>query len=242
MRALAIMYAEEQYRAWGDLLYSVRTGEPAFEHQFGMGVFEYFSKNPEASTVFNEAMTGWTRQVADAVVGSYDFSPFATVIDVGGNQGTLLAAILRSHSASRGILFDLPHVVASAESVLANAGVGNRCACIGGDFFEAVPTGGDVYVLAQILHDWDDGRCVAILTQCRHVMPVHGKLLIVELVLPPGDQPSFGKWLDLHMLVMATGRERTTEEYRQLLRAGGFELSRVLPTPAGASVVEAVPA
>jgi hypothetical protein len=241
MRALAIMYAEEQYRAWGDMLHSVRTGQPAFEHQFGMGIFEYFSKNPEASAVFNEAMTGWTMQIADAVVGSYDFSSFGTVVDVGGNQGTLLTAILRRHSATRGILFDLPHVVAGAEPILAKAGVGNRCACIGGDFFEAVPTGGDVYVLAQILHDWDDNRCVALLTQCRRVMPVHGKLLIVELVLPPGDEPFFGKWLDLHMLVMASGRERTAQEYGKLLRAGGFELSRVVPTPPGPSVVEAVP-
>jgi O-methyltransferase/methyltransferase family protein len=242
MRALAIMYAEEQYRAWGDMLYSVRTGQPAFEHQFGMGVFEYFAKNPEASAVFNEAMTGWTIRIADAVVGSYDFSTFATVVDVGGNQGTLLAAILRSHSATRGVLFDLPHVVAGAEPVLAKAGVEGRCARLGGDFFQAVPAGGDAYVLASILHDWDDSRCVAILTRCRSVMPAHGRLLIVELVLPPGDEPFLGKWLDLHMLVMASGRERTAAEYAKLLRAGGFELSRVVPTPAGPSIVEAVPA
>jgi len=242
MRALAIMYAEEPYRAWGDMLYSVRTGQPAFEHQFGMGVFEYFAKNPEAGAVFNEAMTGLIMQVADAVVGSYDFSKFATVVDVGGNQGTLLTAILRGHPSLRGVLFDLPHVVADAEPVLAKAGVEDRCARFGGDFFQTIPTGGDAYVLASILHDWDDSRCVAILTRCRSVMPPHGKLLIVELVLPPGDEPFFGKWVDLHMLVMASGRERTAAEYGKLFRAGGFELSRVVPTPAGPSIVEAVPA
>lgn len=241
MRALAIMYAEEQYRAWGDMLHSVRTGEPAFEHQFGMGVFEYLAQNPEASAVFNEAMTGWTAQLAGAVVDSYDFSPFGTVVDVGGNQGTLLTAILRSQPRVRGILFDLPHVVAGAEELLTAAGVADRCARVGGDFFEAVPAGGDAYVLAQILHDWDDDRCVVILTRCREVMPDHGKLLVVELVLPEGDEPSFGKWLDLHMLVMASGRERTAAEYGTLFRAAGFELARVVPTPAGASIVEGVP-
>jgi O-methyltransferase domain/Dimerisation domain len=243
MRALAIMYGEEQYRAWGDFLHSVRTGQPAFEHQFGMGIFEYYTKNPEASAVFNEAMTGWTARLAGAVVDSYDFSPFGTVVDVGGNQGTLLTAILRSHPSTRGVLFDLPHVVAAAEPVLAKAGVDDRCARLGGDFFEAVPTGGDAYVLASILHDWDDSRCTAILTRCRSAMPAHGKLLIVELVLPAGrDEPFLGKWVDLHMLVMASGRERTAAEYGKLLQVGGFELSRVVPTPAGPSIVEAVPA
>lgn len=241
MRALAIMYAEEQYRAWGDMLHSVRTGEPAFEHHFGMGVFEYFARNPEASAVFNEAMTGWTAQLARAVVDSYDFSPFGTVVDVGGNQGTLLAAILRSQPSVRGVLFDLPHVVASAEELLTAAGVADRCARVGGDFFEAVPTGGGAYVLASVLHDWDDDRCVAILTRCREVMQDHGKLLVVELVLPEGDEPFFGKWLDLHMLVMASGRERTASEYGTLFQAAGFELARVVPTPAGASIVEGVP-
>jgi len=241
MRALAIMYAEEQYRAWADMLYSIRTGRPAFAHQFGTDVFEYFASHPEASAVFNEAMTAWTTQVAGAVVGSYDFSTFGTVVDVGGNQGTMLAAILRRHPATRGILFDLPHIVAGAEPHLKRAGIESRCACVGGDFFEALPTHGNAYVLAQILHDWDDDRCVAILAQCRRAMPEHGKLLIVELVLPPGDEPFFGKWLDLHMLVMTSGRERTAAEYEQLLGAGGFTLARVVPTPAGPSIVEAMP-
>lgn len=241
MRALAIMYGEEQYRAWGDFLHSVRTGEPAFEHQFGMGIFEYYAQNPEASAVFNEAMTGWTAQLAGAVADSYDFSPFGTVVDVGGNQGTLLTAILRSQPRVRGILFDLPHVVADAEEPLTAAGVADRCARVGGDFFEAVPAGGDAYVLASILHDWDDDRCVAILRRCREVMPDHGKLLVVELVLPEADEPFFGKWVDLHMLVMASGRERTDAEYGTLFRAAGFELARVVPTPAGASIVEGVP-
>ena len=241
MRALAIMYAEEQYRAWGELLHSVRTGEMAFDHQFGMGYFEYLALHPEADRVFNEAMTGWTHQLVGAVVETYNFSPFKTIVDVGGGYGALLAAILRSNPGTRGVLFEQPHVVTSAEEQLVAAGVADRCTFVGGDFFAAVPTGGDAYVLSQILHDWDDERCVAILGQCRRAMPDHGKLLVVELVLPEGDEPFLGKWLDLHMLVLLGSRERTAAEYDTLFRAAGFKLARVVPTPPGPSVVEAVP-
>jgi hypothetical protein len=241
MRALAIMYAEEQYRAWGDILHSVQTGETAFERQFGTSYFAYLAQHPEADRVFNEAMTGWTTQLVGAVVDAYDFSPFKTVVDVGGSYGTLLAAILRSHPVARGILFDQPHVVAAAGEQLAAAGVAERCTTVGGDFFVEVPSGGDAYVLAQILHDWDDERSVAILRQCRRAMPAHGKLLVVELVLPPGEEPFFGKWLDLHMLVLLGARERTATEYEALFRTAGFALARVIPTAAGASIVEAVP-
>ncbi len=242
MRALAITYNEEQYRAWGDLLHSVRTGEVAFEHCYGMPIFDYFAQHPEADRVFNEAMIGWTDRVAAAVASTYDFSPFGTVVDVGGGYGALLAAILRRHPMARGILFDQPHVVGSAKELLAAAGIADRCACVGGDFFVEVPAGGDAYVLAQILHDWDDDRSSAILGQCRRAMPPHGKLLVVELVLPPGEEAFFGKWLDLHMLVMTGGRERTGAEYDALFRAAGLALARVIPTPPGPSVVEAVPA
>jgi hypothetical protein len=240
MRALAIMYAEEQYRAWGDVLHSVQTGETAFE-QFGTSYFAYLAQHPEADRVFNEAMTGYTTQFVGAAVDAYDFSPFKTIVDVGGSYGTLLAAILGSHPVARGILFDQPHVVAAAGAQLAVAGVAERCTTVGGDFFVEVPAGGDAYVLAQILHDWDDERSVAILRQCRRAMPAHWKFLVVELVLPPGEEPFFDKGLDLHMLVLLGARERTAAEYRALFYAAGFELARVVATPAGPSVVEAVP-
>lgn len=242
MRALAIMYAEEQSRAWDDVLHSVQTGQPAFEHAFGARYFDYFATHPEASRVFNEAMVGWTTQVVDAVVAAYDFSPFATVMDVGGGHGALLAAILKSAPAAQGILFDQPHVVEGAEPFLAAAGVVNRCERVGGDFFAEIPAGADAYVLAQILHDWDDERSVAILRQVRRAMPAHGKLLVVELVLPEGNDPFLGKWLDLHMLVLLGGQERTVAQYAALLRAAGFELLGVIPTTAQQSIVEARPA
>jgi hypothetical protein len=241
MRALAIMYAEEQYRAWGDILYSVQTGKNAFQRQFGTSVFEYLAQHPEAGRVFNEAMTGWTAQLVGAVMDAYDFSPFQTIVDVGGSYGTLLAAILRRYPAARGILFEQPHVAATAGEQLAAAGVAERCTTIGGDFFNEVPAGGDAYLLAQILHDWDDEACIAILRQCRRVLPANGKLLVIELVLPSDEAPFLGKWLDLHMLVMADGRERTATEYEALLRAAGFALTRVVPTAAGPSIVESVP-
>lgn len=241
MRALAIMYAEEQYHAWGALLHSVRTGETAFEQQFGTAYFDYLARHPEADRTFNEAMTGWTAQLVGAVVEVYDFSPFKTIVDVGGGYGTLLAAILQSNLAAQGILFDQPHVVADAKEQLASAGLAERCSTVGGDFFVEDPAGGDAYLLAQILHDWDDDHCVTILRNCRRAITAHGKLIVIELVLPSGEEPFFGKWLDLHMLVLLGSRERTAAEYGALFEAAGFELSRVVPTPVGPSIVEAVP-
>lgn len=241
LRALAIAYNEELYQAWGDLLHGVRTGQPAFEHHFGMPVFDYYARHPEADRILNEALVGYTNQVARGVVSAYDFSAFETIVDVGGGYGALLAAVLRSVPTARGVLFDQPHVVAGAEGLLTAAGVADRCARVGGDFFGAVPAGGDAYILSQILHDWDDERSLAILAQCHRAVPARGKLLIVEFVLPPGNEPFFGKWLDLHMLVVASGRERTAAEYEALLRAAGFALARIVPTAAGPSVVEAAP-
>jgi hypothetical protein len=150
-------------------------------------------------------------------------------------------AILRKHPGVRGVLFDVPHVARRAEADLAGTDIADRWRIVGGDFFGAVPAGGDAYVVSQILHDWDEARCVAILKQCRQAMPSHAKLLVAELMLPEGDAPFFGKWLDLHMLVLAGGRERTAVEYEELLHAAGFAVTRVVTTPIGASVVEAVP-
>jgi len=241
MHALAIMYGEEQYRVWGNILHSVKTGETAFNAQFGMSYFEYLAQHPEADRIFNQAMSGYTAQLVHAVVEAYDFSPCRTIVDIGGSYGTLLAAILRGNPAARGVLFDQPHVATAAERHLASAGMADRCTIVSGDFFLEVPSAGDAYLLAQILHDWNDDRCVAILRHCRQAIPAHGKLLVIEVVLPEGEEPSFGKWLDLHMLVMLGARERTAGEYSALFKAAGFELNRVIPTSAGASVVEAVP-
>ncbi|MFC5740525.1 methyltransferase [Dyella tabacisoli] len=241
MRPQAIMHGEEQYSAWGDFLHNVKTGGTAFEKQFGMSYFGYLAQHPEADRVFNQAQVGYSKEVVGAVVAAYDFSPFNTIVDVGAGYGALLTAILRGQPNARGILFDQPHVADAAKEPLALAGVAERCSTVGGDFFVKVPAGGDAYVLSLLLHDWDDERSVTILRHCREAMPAHAKLLIVELVLLPGEEPFFGKWLDLHMLVLLGARERTVSEFEALFHASGFELSRIVPTSSGLSVVEAVP-
>ena len=241
MRALAIMYGEEQYRAWGDMLRSVQTGEVAFERMFGTSYFAYLAQQPASNETFNRAMTGWSARLDQAILAAYDFSPFDTVVDVGGGHGRLLGAVLRAHPGLRGVLFDQPHVVDEAGPQLREAGVADRCRIVGGDFFREVPAGGDLYILAQIVHDWDDERASTILRSCRRAIGPTGRLLLAEMVIAPGDAPDIGKFLDLHMLALLGGRERTEAEYRALLAAAGFDLTTVLPTPTGTSLVEAIP-
>jgi len=207
---------------------------------FGMSYWAYLTGHPEANEIFNQAMTSWSAQLDHAVLLTYDFSQFHTLVDIGGGYGRLLATILRAEPRLRGVLFDQPHVVAGAASSLQAAGISERCTAVGGDFFEEVPPG-DGYILAQIVHDWDDQRSLRILKTCRRAIAPGGKLLIVELVVAPGNQADFSKLLDLHMLAMAGGRERTEAEYRALLAEASFELTHVAPTPAGASVIEALP-
>jgi hypothetical protein len=240
-RALARTYgAAEQFGAWADLLECIRTGEPAFNKRFGMSMWEFRAQRPDVEAVFNEAMTGLTTQVAEAVVAAYNFDGIDTVVDVGGGHGVLMATLLHTYPRMRGVLLDLPRVIAGTQPLLEAAGVAERCETVGVDFFESVPRGGDAYILAQILHDWDDEQCTAILGNCRRAMHGRGKLLVIEQVLPAENEPSFSKWLDLHMLVMLGGRERTRAEYGALLEANGLQLADVIPTHSGASIVEAV--
>ena len=221
-----------------------RTGTAGLRAPVRHGTSSSTSPNtPRPTAVFNEAMTGWTTQLAGAVVRRVRLLPVRHRRGRGGESRG------RCWRPSCGATRRLGACCSTCrtwwpapEPVLVAAGVADRCQRVGGDFFQAVPAGGDAYLLAQILHDWDDERCVAILTQCRRAMPAHGKLLVVELVLPPGEEPFFGKWLDLHMLVMVGATRADGREYETLLSAGGFELSRVVPTQAGPSIVEAVPA
>jgi hypothetical protein len=176
-----------------------------------------------------------------AIAAAYDFSDFSMVVDVGGATGNMLAAVLARYSAPRGILFDRPHVVSDAPRLLKARGVEERVTIQPGDFFETVPAGGDVYILSHIIHDWNDEQCLAILGHCRNAMKPGARLLIVEMVLPVGDTPHRGKLLDMVMLAMTGGQERTEAEYADLLRRAAFRLNRVVPTESDASVVEAVP-
>ena len=230
-----------QWRTWGQLGYSVRTGQPAFKHLFGMTPWEYRAQNPELEASFNAGMTGLATQVANAVVAAYDFSALGTLVDVGGSYGPLLIAILRANPGLRGVLFDLPRVAEGAREPLKAAGLLERCEVVGGDMFEAVPAGGDAYVLSRVIHDWNDDRSVAILATCHRVMGPHSKLLLVEEIIPPGDVPSYSKLTDLNMMVSPGGQERSEAEYLALFDAAGFALTRVISTRSRISLIEGVP-
>lgn len=240
MRARAMVSGEEWYHVWGDLLYSVQTGQTAFDHVLGVPFFQYLAHNDATAAIFNKTMTASSAQVAAAVVAAYDFSWAKTIVDVGGGHGSLIASILNANPQARGILFETPEVTDGATTHLVAAGLAERCDVVAGDFFEAVPSGGDVYLLSFILHDWDDERSIAILKNCQRAMAPDGRLLLIEQVIPHANEPSFSKMYDLHMLVLMGGRERTEAEYRMLLHAAGFRLTTIIPTQSPRSIIEGV--
>ena len=232
---------ESAWRPWEAIAYSVRTGEPAFDHVFAMPIFDYFAKMPKAAAVSDAAMTSISRWESRAVVAAYDFPGIRTLVDVAGGHGLMIMTILKANKKMRGILFDLPHVTAGAASLLRRGGVADRCQIVSGDFFTSVPEGGDAYIMKHILHDWDDQRAIQILRNCHSALPRGGKVLIVDSVIPSGNAAHFGKLLDLAMLVLTPrGRERTQPELRDLLQRSGFKLERVVPTETHLSVVEGV--
>jgi hypothetical protein len=237
-RSLAIMTGEEHYHAFGQLLYSVQTGRIAFDKLYGMPVFDFLQNHPEQAKIFDEAMVGVHGRETAAMLDAYDFSGIRVLADIGGGNGSVLTAILRRHPAMRGILFDLPSVIERAKANLQAADLGQRCQAVGGSFFEAVPVGADAYLLRHIIHDWDDEKATRILQNVNRAMNKDGRLLIIESVIPPGNDPFPAKLLDLAMLVIPGGQERTEEEYRTLYGGAGFRLTRIVPTNAGVSVIE----
>ena len=241
LRALALTVNSVDWAAWAEMRHSLRTGETAFQRVHQMGPFDYFRRNPEAGKTFDEAMTGFVTQNGAAIVEAYDFTRVLRVIDVGGGVGTLMMSIRRSNPEVTGVVFDLPDVIAVAKQRVEHAGLAARCDCLGGSFFETIPADGDAYIMASIIHDWDADHCRRILATCRAAMPSSAKLLLLEMVIPPGSDPFFGKLLDLEMLVCFGGQERTEEEYRELLTATGFRLTRVIPSRTPSSILEAVP-
>ncbi|WP_009634355.1 methyltransferase [Synechocystis sp. PCC 7509] len=243
LNAVAVMMGGEpwHWQPWGDILYSVKTGKPAFDHVFKMSVFPYLGENPEAAAIFDSCMTSLTTRDSVEIVANYDFSSIHTLVDVGGGHGKLLAYILESNPNLQGILYDLPAVVVGASPHLDK--FSNRTSIVSGSFFESVPNGGDAYIMKHIIHDWDDEKATSILKNCHQVMPANGKLLVVEDVLPPANQPSMGKLLDLEMLLMTNGgRERTETEFNELFAAAGFKLTRIVPSGMAANVIEGVKA
>jgi len=229
------------WTAWAGLLDSVRTGDNAFQTVHGMSPWDHRRRHPEEQVIFDAAMTAMTGSLAEALIGHYDFGRFATLADIGGGAGGLLAAILHSHPGLRGILFDQPGVVAGAPAVLGAAGVAGRCEVVGGSFFESVPPGADAYLLKAVLHDWPDAESVEILRACRRAVPSDGALLLVEQLLDEGPDPVRTVFSDLNMLVGPGGRERTRQEYGALLEAAGFALVSTTGTGTPVHVIEAAP-
>ena len=229
------------WAAWGNLLHTVRTGETAFEHTHGVDVWRYRAAHPESSLGFDQAMAASGEHYFNEVCAAFDFGRFRNILDVGGGDGAFLTKILQEHQASRGVLFDQPHVVAAAETRFAAADIATRCCAAGGDFFSAVPTGGDAYLLKWILHDWDDADCLRILHVCRASMARSARLLILEHVIGEANTAAEGKLMDMMMMVITGGRERTRSEFASLLDAAGFDIVSVTATRSMLSIVEAAP-
>ncbi|MDV7353442.1 methyltransferase [Rhodococcus oxybenzonivorans] len=240
LRHLVGLMSKEAYTVWGHSLHSVRTGKESFTEAFGRPYFEWLSDNPSASDEFDRCQAGLV-EVRLLPLLNRDWAKTTTVVDIGGGAGTLIETLLGSHPHLRGTVFDLPHVVAESASKFCSADIGDRTTVVGGNFFEEVPQNGDVYVLSQILHDWDDESAGKILGNCRRAISGNGRLLIVEQVLPEVATAHPMALLDLHMLVLLGGRERTATEWRRLLSGHGFTLESITPGPRS-SVIESVPA
>jgi hypothetical protein len=229
------------WQSWAQLFDSVQTGENAFRLVHGDDVWSYRAAHPEESEIFDAAMTALTRAANRSLLEAYDFSRFRLLVDVAGGRGALLAALLARYPSMQGILFDLPHVANGARDVFEQARVADRCTIVSGSFFEAVPDGGDAYVLKSILHDWADDEATAILRVCRAAMGPNAKLLIVERTLGSPNEDPDAKFSDLNMLVGPGGRERTREEFEALCATAGFRLEDETPAASGFSVLTATP-
>ena len=236
---LRFMARPWHFAAWGNMLHSALTGETASKKTFGQEIFEWFAANPEEGELFNQAMTSMSAGAAPAIVQAYDFSDIDTLADIAGGHGYLLSQILKANPSMKGILFDLDHVIAGAGELLEREGVADRVQTVSGDFFKEVPPA-DAYLMKHIIHDWDDQRAIMIMQSIHRAMQGNGKLLIVEMIVPEGNDPHPSKLLDLEMLTLPGGIERTEREYEQLLEKAGFRLSRTIPTASPSSIIEGV--
>jgi hypothetical protein len=240
LRAMVITVGEIHYQACGNLLHSVQTGCPGFNNAFGANLFDYLGQNVAAADAFNQGMTNASSMLAYAVLMAYDFAGISSIVDIGGGQGKLLEKILQFNPDIRGTVFDMASTIERANQQPGHHARRKRCSYVAGDFFSSVPQGADAYVLSSVIHDWDDKRAIAILRNCRSAMTKTSKILLVEMIVPDAPSASFSKLIDLNMLVMNGGRERTVGEFRALLNAAHYKLTRIVPTMAPQSVIEAV--
>jgi len=239
MRDVAIMFMETHYAPFGDLLHAIRTGQPAAEHYYGKPFFSWLSDHPEQAGRYTAAMANLTVGFKTAAIASLPLDGTKMIVDVGGADGTVLAAILTAHPQLRGVLFDLPHVITDAPGTLARHGVEDRAECAGGDFLESVPPGGDAYLLSFVLHDWPDDQARRILANVAAAGGSSARLLVLDFVVPPGDAPHLSKISDLNMLAMVGGKERTETEWRELLMAAGFTGIEIRQTGTPPSIIQA---
>lgn len=231
-------------RVYADMMHSVKTGAPAVEKTTGLACFDYFGQDGEVSGEFNASMTDISRRLVPAVLAAYDFSGIGTLVDVAGGHGFVLSSILRKYPEMRGVLLEVESVIEGAEPKLQQEGVADRCRTASGDFFKEIPAGGDAYLMQHIIHDWDDERAITILRNVRRALEgkPQGKLLVLEDVIVPGNEPCQAKMIDVEMLLMPGGRERSEQEFRELLTAAGFRLNRIVPTGAPIQIIEGLPA
>jgi len=224
-----------------EMSYCLRTGETVTEKTHGLPCFDYLGKDKRIGDIFNNAMTGFSKSIVAAALDAYDFSWVAgkTLVDVAGGHGMVLTEILKNYPTAHGVLFDLEHVVSGAQPRIASLGLEGRCATVHGDFFQAVPAG-DAYILKHIIHDWADAKASTILRNIHRAARPSAKVILIECILAPGNDPGFIKWLDLEMLLLPGGRERSEDQYRKLLADAGFKLARVVPTKSPVCVIEAV--
>lgn len=242
LQAWTLMINEKYtWDSWEELLHGIKTHEIPFVKAHGMMPFEYLERHPEDLAVFGESMTSLSGTENPAIASAYPFSKIGTLVDVGGGHGSLLATILRANPKLHGVLFDQASVIARAQQDqhVTAAGINERCTLKAGNFFEEVPAGGDAYIMKYILHDWNDEQCVNILRNCRAAMNQKGRVLVVDNVIPPGNDPSWGKLLDIQMLIIG-GRERTKKEFAAMFAEAGLKMTRIVPTKSAVSIVEGV--
>jgi O-methyltransferase domain len=239
-RDLARLFSDADWNGYGALLHNIKTGEPAFKHVNGVGFFDYLSTHPDAQLRFDRGMANGAAAENPIIASAYDFSNYKRIVDVGGGRGGFLAEILKAHPAPRGVLYDRPEVVAHPD-YLTKTGVADRCDIVEGNFFQSVPAGGDLYVLKRVMHDWPDDICQGILRLCRDSVAKGGRIIVIDAVVPRGNQPHPSKTSDLLMMVLLDGRERTEAEFRDLFSRSGLKLTRIVPTPSSLSILEAEP-
>jgi hypothetical protein len=240
-RPSTIMLTEIFYSSWGNFLHSLQTGQPAFEEQTGQPLFEYLAKNSDKAAVFDAAMVSYMSEESEAIATTYNWPSAGKIMDVGGGSGGLIRAVLAKEPQLSGAIFDLPEVIDRNQELYEADNVLSKCEFHPGDFFSSISEGADIYMFRNIIHDWDDERSINILKNCERACRTRGKVLLLEYVIPEGNIPFAGKWLDLMMLVGPGGQERTEEEYRVLLESAGLEVTNIIPTSTEMSIIEAQP-